>query len=268
MLGRCVHRRAARAAQAQRGRHAGDGAKGHRAERGVTPARPGPFPHPRGLDRHSRRPGARADQRDLPPVDGERGGDVLDGELIPADARRPDGALPARVGSGRGRHAERGLDGLEARPPATRSEISARPSIAGVSPRPVSSAETPARPLSGPRLMARLISWRSTLSFPRTASERPEAMRPSSDAARPSPGGSSPGQVDAAIADQAFGDRRPGTEGRQRSGQHRLRANRATWWRRRSRSAPPRDGPSTVRCRGGPGCHPRGACHRPTHPRW
>ena len=35
-----------------------------------------------------------------------------------------------------------------------------------------------------------------------------------------SPGGSSPGQVDAAIADQAFGHRRPGTEGRQRSGQH------------------------------------------------
>ena len=220
VLGRCVHRRAARAAQAQRGRHAGDGAKGHRAERGVTPARPGPFPHPRGLDRHARRPGARADQRDLPPVDGERGGDALDGELIPADARRPDGALPARVGAGRGRHAERGLDGLDgataghevrdlgspldrrglaatgqlrrdARPSAQRSEAHGSADLLEID------VERPAR---GER-----------------ASRGDAAVERRGEA---SPGGSSSGQVDAAIADQAFGDRRPGTEGRQRSGQH------------------------------------------------
>jgi hypothetical protein len=53
--------------------------QGPRAKRGVTPARPGPFHTPVASSAPAAR--ARADQRDLPPVDGERGS-ILNGELI------------------------------------------------------------------------------------------------------------------------------------------------------------------------------------------
>ena len=70
--------------------------------------------------------------------------------------------------------------------------------------------------------MARPISRRSAESVARAASERPGGDATVERGREAAPGGLGSGQVDAAVADPAFGDRRPGAEARQGPGQHDL----------------------------------------------